>query len=146
MNKQPPLNQPILQAYRVNLSKGDALPCDADELDKIVLAIKTGSPCKIRSGIFNPSYYVSITEDRERIAEVDRENSNIRQQNEHEHRYGDQKNYQEYKGLKPIKDIFEGIDLNPGSTLQQPTEGKRSPKLPGDKKKEEGTYKQAGHR
>lgn len=134
---------PKLQAFKINLSKGDPIPCDADELPQAILAIKTGAPCKMRKGVFNPSYYISITEDRERIAEVERENANIRQQNEHEYKYGAGKNYQEYKGMQPLKDIFEGINLSAGSTLQAPKEGSRPPELPTPpkKKKEEGEYR-----
>ena len=131
-------SRPTLQAYRVNLSKGDPMPFDTDEMDKVILAIKTGEPCRLRSGIFNPSYYVSITEDRERIAEVERENSVIQHGNEHVERYGDKKNYQKYKKMTPIKDIFAGVDLGGKKTLQatsSPKIGKEAPK------KEEGGYR-----
>jgi len=140
---ETPLNQPVLQAYKVNLSKGDAMPCDTDELPQIVLAVKTGSPCKIRSGIFNPSYYVSITEDKDRIEEVEIQNSRIRKCNEQESRYGKAKNYENYKELKPIKDIFEGVNLSTGSQLTNKTEKlvTLQPKPKTKKTKEIGEYR-----
>lgn len=133
---------PDLKAYKVDMSRGAPMKCDADELPNVILAIKTGAPCKIRSGVFNPSYYVSITEDTERVAEVQRENGTIRQHNEQVERIGG-KDYQEYKGMQPLKDIFEGINLSVGSTLQAPKEGSRPPELPSppEKKKEEGEYR-----
>lgn len=139
--KNQPAPLPTLQAYKVNLSKGNPMPCDADELPNIILAIKTGAPCKIRSGIFNPSYYVSITEDNERIEETQRENYTRYQQNEHNLKYGDGKSVIEYKGLQPIKDIFAGVNLAVGNKQQLPQN--ETPQLP-EKPKEEGRYKQVG--
>lgn len=134
-----------LKAYKVDMSRGAPMKCDADELPNVILAIKTGAPCKIRSGVFNPSYYVSITEDTERIAEVQRENGTIRQHNEHVERTGG-KEYQKYKGMQPLKDIFEGITLSAGNKRQLPTEQKdelpRAEK-PG-KQKEIGEYRAVG--
>lgn len=137
---------PKLQAYRVNLSKGDPLPCDTDELPQVILSIKTGSPCRIRAGIFNPSYYVSVTEDRERLAEVERDNTTIRQMNDQENQYGKGKTYEKYKTLQPLKDIFEGLNLSEGTRLQKPSEGNRSTELPiatpkKTKSKEVGGYR-----
>ena len=102
---------PRPKAYKVNLSKGESLPCDEDELANIILAIKSGSPCKIRSGIFNPSYYVSITVDTDRISEINRINGDIYNQNQIDYSLTGGKNLIEYKGLEKIKDIFESVNL-----------------------------------
>lgn len=133
---------PDLRAYKVNLSKGNAMPCDSDELPNIVLAIKTGAPCKIRSGIFNPSYYVSITEDQERIDEVRHTNSQIYEDNERVRKYGGTK--QKFKSLIPIKDIFKDINLAVGN---RPTEEQITGETPKalDKPKEEGHYRAMKH-
>lgn len=102
---------PEIRAFKINMSKGDPIACDPDELSKIILAIKTNQPCIIRSGLFNPSYYVTVTLDKERVAEGQRINSQIYKDNEHDLRYNHGKNQIVYKGLEPLKDIFAGIDL-----------------------------------
>lgn len=133
---------PDLRAYKVNLSKGNGMPCDADELPNIVLAIKTGAPCKIRSGIFNPSYYVSITEDQERIDEIRHTNSQIYEDNERVRKYGG--TMQKFKSLTPIKDIFKDINLAVGNRTQEPQLTTETPKAI-EKPKEEGHYRATKH-
>ncbi|KKK91935.1 hypothetical protein LCGC14_2707970, partial [marine sediment metagenome] len=49
------------------MSRGDDLRIDSDELPKVLEAISSGTPAMVRSGIFNPSFYVSIIRDAERM-------------------------------------------------------------------------------
>lgn len=56
----------VKKGYKVVLSTGPAIPCDPDEIQPILRAINTGNSIKLRRGIFNPSFYVSIVEDEER--------------------------------------------------------------------------------
>lgn len=53
-------------AFLITMSTGDPLPIDRDELEKILRAISTKQACVLRSGIFNPSFYVSVVKDRAR--------------------------------------------------------------------------------
>ena len=55
--------------YKVYMSSGKPLAIDEDEVDKIMRGISTGQPVKVRQGIFNPSYFVSIGIDTERYQE-----------------------------------------------------------------------------
>lgn len=109
--------KPKLQAFKINLSKGDGIPCDAEELPKIMQAIKSGSPCIVKSGLFNPSYFVSITEDTKRIEDIRNENATIYEDNERRKKYGG--TLLEYKGLQPLKDIFEGVNLHTQPALKK---------------------------
>lgn len=98
------------KAFMVNLSKGAPMPCDQDELPIIMKAIQTKSLCVIRSGMFNPAYFINLVEDRERSLEIERENEAIRQNNEQYQRF-EIGQLQEYKKLQPIKNIFDGVNL-----------------------------------
>lgn len=109
--------RPKVQAFKVNVSKGDPIPVDAEELPSIITAIKKGMPCRVKQGVFNPSYYVSITEDRQRIDEVEHYNSTAEENNVRIRHYGGVP--MTYKGLQPLKDIFEGINLSTPNTLKK---------------------------
>ena len=52
--------------YLIELSNKREIPIDGDELLNVIEGIKTGSPVKVRQGIFNPSFFVAIVEDQER--------------------------------------------------------------------------------
>lgn len=52
--------------YLIQLSSKVEIPIDDDELSIVLEGIKTGSPVKVRQGIFNPSFFVAIIEDKER--------------------------------------------------------------------------------
>ena len=51
----------------VTLSGGVKLQVDADELPKLLEGIQSGGVVKVRQGVFNPSYFISITEDSKRV-------------------------------------------------------------------------------
>lgn len=53
--------------FKIVMSRGDDLRIDSDELPKVLEAISSGTPAMVRSGIFNPSFYVSIIRDAERM-------------------------------------------------------------------------------
>jgi len=55
-------------AYIITMSSGSPLQIDKDELGKVLQAIDTRTACMLRSGIFNPSFYVSVTRDEARMA------------------------------------------------------------------------------
>lgn len=48
--------------FIVKTSKS-SIPCDETEIPKIMSSIADGSVCMLKQGIFNPSYFESITED-----------------------------------------------------------------------------------
>lgn len=53
--------------YLVHLSNSKFIKIDADELESVVTGISKGSPVFVRQGIFNPSFFVCIVEDKERV-------------------------------------------------------------------------------
>jgi hypothetical protein len=52
--------------YTITLTDRMVIPIDEDELPNVLQAVKEGSVVKVRQGIFNAKYFVSITEDQER--------------------------------------------------------------------------------
>ncbi len=54
------------KAFKVVMSRGDHIPIDSDEIGSVIQSIQQGKPCVVRSGIFNPSFYVSIVKDEKR--------------------------------------------------------------------------------
>lgn len=85
------------KAYLIQLSRGESVPMDQDELDKVVEAMGTGKVAILRQGIVNPSYITSIVPDSERI-EAFMDDTKY----DGERRNG---------GLLPLKNIFEGTQV-----------------------------------
>lgn len=54
---------------KIILSNKSEIKIDDDELPTVIEGIQRGRPIKVRQGIFNPSFFVSIVPDRDRIEE-----------------------------------------------------------------------------
>lgn len=106
-----------LQAYIIKMSAGIDLRIDFDELEKVVSGLKTGNSVKCRQGIFNPSFYVAIVEDRKRI---ENELDKIRDVETH-NRYLDPKDKPRiYKGMEKLRDIFAASEKYNEFQLPEP--------------------------
>lgn len=84
-------------AFKVILSSGPAIPCDPDEVQKIVDAIKSGSVVRLRCGLFNPSFFVSVVEDEDRIKKFFEDT-----------KYDSEKRG---RGMEALKDILADVKL-----------------------------------
>lgn len=100
------------KAYIVKMS-GLNVKIDQDEVNSVVEGIMSGRPIKVRQGIINPSYYIGIVEDHERIKSYMDEINNVIAGNENYKKYqiGEKKSLPEFKKLS---DIFEGLSLPAG--------------------------------
>jgi len=88
------------QAYQVNMSVGDPVKIDQEELPKVIQGIANGQPILVKRGLINPSYYVTITRDKDRMTEWTEETN-----------YADGSGKKAYeKGIMPLPDIFKGMD------------------------------------
>ena len=97
------------KAYKIIMSRGDSIQADEDELQKIIEAIQKGMPCVLQQGLFNPSFYVSIIQDEERLKEHWHLINDMELANR---RMGARMTpFDLEQGLKPLKDIFEGTVL-----------------------------------
>lgn len=84
--------------YLVELSNKTKIQIDPDELPKVVEGIKSGNPVVVRQGIFNPSFFVSIVHDEQRITQILEFNETIRFQISQGTAKPDK--------LEPLSDIF----------------------------------------
>lgn len=55
------------KAFKVVMSRGDAIQIDEDEVDLVVEGMNTGQAIIVKRGVINPSYLVSIEQDKDRI-------------------------------------------------------------------------------
>jgi len=100
------------KAFIVKMS-GLNVKIDQDEVNSVVAGIMSGRPIKVRQGIINPSYYIGIVEDTDRVKQYLDEVNRIVANN---------KNYESYQiGTKEripeftkLADIFSGIELPAG--------------------------------
>ena len=84
--------------YIVELSNRTKISIEVDELPNVLQGIKSGMPVIVRQGIFNPSFFVSIVEDKERLEKLEELNDSIK---EHSKRIE----------LEPLIDIFKNVKL-----------------------------------
>lgn len=55
------------KAFKVIMSRGDAIQIDEEELDAVVEGMNTGKVIIVKRGVINPSYLVTIEQDKDRI-------------------------------------------------------------------------------
>lgn len=92
-----------IKAYLIELSNKRTIQVDSDELPKVIEAIKTGSPAIVRQGIFNPSFFVSIVQDEQRVKVITERNEG--------RRWLIEQGEAEPEELKPLSNIFEGTEF-----------------------------------
>lgn len=56
----------VKTAYKAVMSTGSDIPLDPDELEVVMRGAAQGALIRIKQGVINPSFLVSITEDKER--------------------------------------------------------------------------------
>jgi len=92
-------------AFIVNLSRGEKIQIDEDEVPKLVNGIKNGSVIIFRQGIVNPSFIISIVRDMNRMRFFWEEEKSLEFNKE---TYPDKK-FPKELSMKPLQDIFETI-------------------------------------
>ena len=61
----------MTQRYKIILSNTkETITIREEELQKVLKGISTGSPVVVREGILNPSYFVAIVPDQERMRAI----------------------------------------------------------------------------
>lgn len=98
------------KAFEVILSNKVNLKIDEDEVQKVLEGILSGSSVIVRQGLFNPSFFIAIREDRERIKEYLQLAEDIHQKNLQAEKYGAGK-VQKIPGFEKLENIFDGIKL-----------------------------------
>jgi len=94
-------------AFIINLSKGDKVKIDEDEMPKFIDGVKKGNIIIFRQGVVNPSFVISITRDTDRMRAYFED---FRSYEYISKEYPDRK-YSEPE-IKPLYDIFEELRKN----------------------------------
>jgi len=102
------------KAYIVKMSvKNLDVQVDAEEINLVLQGIIKGQPIKVKRGIINPSFYVGIVEDVDRVKSYLQELNDVIVGNKNYEAYqiGERKALPEFKKLS---DIFDGLKLTGG--------------------------------
>lgn len=99
------------KAYVIVMSRGQNIPIDAEEVALVLDAIQNGHACKVKRGLFNPSFYVNIVEDSDRIKEFRQELARVKDHNWRDKEYNGGKLQKEIPVFKKLDDIFAEVPL-----------------------------------
>lgn len=87
------------KGYIIQLSNKAEVQIDADELNIVIQGIKNGGMIRVKQGLVNPSFIVTIVVDQKRIKDFLEDT-----------KYTDPETVQRRKrGLEPLNDIFEEV-------------------------------------
>lgn len=99
-----------VQAYLVHLSNGVKIRIDEDEVPKLVQGINEKAVVVVRQGIINPSYFVALEKDIERVRTFLDDT-----------KYNDERSLaRRGRGLEPLESIFENTPLQRLLEAKQP--------------------------
>lgn len=105
------MEKPRAYLVRMSIKNGD-IQVDEDEIIKVINSLKSGQPALVRRGLFNPSFFVTIVEDVDRLKSYYEELNRIKAQNDQNKNYnlngGEQRKLPEFTKLS---DIFDGVKL-----------------------------------
>lgn len=87
------------KAYKVVMSRGEDIPIDADEVDGLLEAISNGSVHAVRRGVINPSFFVSIKRDDDRMDKY---------YDDKKYAEGEELNRLKRNGVEKLDSIFSG--------------------------------------
>lgn len=86
-------NKIITQGYKAIMSSGDAIRIEHDEIDRLMKAAGAGTFVRVRQGVINPSFLVSIVVDKTRDMRYE----------------SGPRNEAKALGLMPLRDIFAPV-------------------------------------
>lgn len=105
------------KSYEVVLSTKDRIKCDAGELSKLVEGIKSGSMIRLKQGLVNPSFIVTITLDEERTSKFAHSVYDVLKNNRQAVDYNGGAGQLKLPEFRPLNDIFEGVSLVSATAL-----------------------------
>ena len=107
------------KGYFVVLSTKDCVRCDSDEVKGVLEGIEKGAIIVLRQGIINPSFFVSIIEDKKRNEELRSKVFNVLRENEFILGMGEDKGFKSLPEVKRLQDIFKDSLIEGDSYPQQ---------------------------
>lgn len=92
------MSNPIQKVYKAVMSRGDDVQLDPEDVEVLMAAIENGTPARVKRGIINPSFLISIIEDKTREVRFTPGFAHERKS----------------LGMTPLKDLFAEIPLQLG--------------------------------
>lgn len=90
------MSNPIQKVYKAVMSRGDDVQLDPEDVEVLMAAIENGTPARVKRGIINPSFLISIVEDKDRIRNFLDDT-----------KYNDERSLKKREaGMKALPDIF----------------------------------------
>lgn len=134
MNKEQLLKEQEIKAkslmersmrYEVVLSTKERIECEPDELQRVIAGIKAGSMIKLKQGLVNPSFIVTIVRNETHANQIHREIYEVLKNNRQALEYTphNPSTFRDLPTFRPIKDIFENIQLT--ANVQIPPNNKQ---------------------
>lgn len=100
-----------MKAYKIQLSNKSEIQADDDEIQNILKGIQSGQPVMLRQGIFNPSFFVAIIRDVDRIKRFREDLLAINKHNYHDKEYDGGKDQRSLPAPQLLADIFKEMPL-----------------------------------
>ena len=93
-------------SFKAVMSRGDDIPLDAEDVKLVMQGVENGQPVRVKSGLINPSYLISIVEDKEslRVARFKSDLSYLR---------GPDLERRRAQGMEPLQDILADTQVFP---------------------------------
>lgn len=87
------------RAYKIIMTNNLEIPVDEDEVENVLMAIFKKESVIVRQGVFNPSFYVGLVEDKKRTEQLRQEIEEMRGVGLSE------------SPMKKLDNIFSGISI-----------------------------------
>ncbi len=100
---------PRPRAFLVRMSSGDPIRADESDLPQILRAIAEGRSTRLRQAVFNPSFYVAVVEDTERVSHFLSDLQDTQRYNRTAVQVGNKP--RELPQWKELPDVFAGLGL-----------------------------------
>lgn len=114
------------KCFKVILSTKTEVKCDKNEIQRVIEGITNGGIIKLKQGLINPSFIVAVIEDEERRTRFVEEVNSIAQNNHQDREYHGGKNQRQLpSGIKPLKDILNGIQLKRNPDVKELSDGQK---------------------
>jgi len=97
------------KAFIVELSNKRNIKIDADEVDAVIAGVARGAVVKLRQGVVNPSFFVDIVIDEDRMKAFRQELAAAENHNDFQRKYHNGADLKPIPEMRPLADIFADI-------------------------------------
>lgn len=98
------------KGFKLILSTKDVVLVDESEIQRVMEGIQNGGIIKLKQGLVNPSYIVTLVEDEDRVKKFREEVSSVLHNNLQSLQY-EWNQTKDFPTFKPLKDVLAGVQL-----------------------------------